>query len=190
MKIIGEETTKDRPEKKRGRPSKNAVAMTPAERKAASRMNRKRKEQDAEREGLIATLMESADLTSGFDKRWYLRNLTKQSIEELRERKTLIAELMEIYGSNQAQIISKVQEHRIIARRQEKQHRRGLIGLSIENLRLALEGVSGIPDTRGRLPNERWSGGTGVAEIESMANARQRSAQGRRVKPTGEGPNR
>jgi hypothetical protein len=57
MKIRGTETTDELPKKKRGRPPKNAAAMTPAERKAASRMNRKQKEQDAEREKIITTLM-------------------------------------------------------------------------------------------------------------------------------------
>ncbi len=51
------ETIEQRPAKKRGRPPKNAVAMTPAERKAASRANQKQKEQDAERKRIITALM-------------------------------------------------------------------------------------------------------------------------------------
>jgi len=57
MKIRGTETIEQRPAKKRGRPPKNDVAMTPAERKAASRTNQKQKEQDAEREEIITTLI-------------------------------------------------------------------------------------------------------------------------------------
>jgi len=188
MQIRGTKTVKERPEKKRGRPPKNAVAMTPAERQAASRMNRKRQEQDAEREELIDALMEQVSVRGEFDKKWYLRDFMKQSIEELRERKNLLAALLEIYRSQQAHIISKVKEHRMIARSHERVHLRELICLSIENLRLASDCVSGPSDIRGRLPNERRSGGTSTAEIERMAAARQRNSQGRRVKPTGEAP--
>jgi hypothetical protein len=188
MKIASTETTKERPEKKRGRPPKNAVAMTPAERKAASRMNRKQKEHDAEREDLIAALIEQADLGEGIVKTWYLRDLKALSIQELREHKNLIAALMEIYRSKQAHLIGKVAEHRRIARQQERQLLRELTRLSIDDLRLALEGVSDLPDTRGRLANERRSGKTGMPEIERIAAARARNAHGRRVLPRGPGP--
>src|SRR6266581_154124 len=45
------------PEPKRGRPPKHDVAMTPAERKAASRANQKAKLEDAERRNLIAKIV-------------------------------------------------------------------------------------------------------------------------------------
>ena len=177
------------PEKKKhGRPPKNAVAMTPAERKAASRANQKQKEQDAERADLIAALIKQADMSEGVEKRWYLRDLMELSIEDLRERKNLIAELMEIYRSRQAHVIGKAEKHRRIARQQERQHLRDLTGLSIEDLRLALKGLSDLPDTRGRLANERMSGQTGMPEIERIAAARERNAHGRRVEPKGAGP--
>jgi hypothetical protein len=185
MEITGTEATKERPAKKRGRPPKNAVAMTPAERKAASRLNRKQKEQDAEREDLIAALIKQADFSK---EKLYLQDLMELSIEELREHKKLIAALMEIYRGKQAHIISKVQEHRRIAGRQELQHLRELTRLSLEDLRLALKGLSDLPDTRGRLANERMSGKTGTPEIERIAVARERNAHGRRVVPRGEGP--
>jgi len=161
--------------------------MTPAERKAASRLNRRQKEQDAEREDLIAALIKQADFSKGEEK-WYLQDLMELSIEELREHKNLIAALMEIYRGKQAHIVSKVEEHRRIARRQERHHLQELTGLSIEDLRLALEGVSDLPDTRGRLANERRSGKTGMPEIERIAAARSRNAHGRRVLPRGPGP--
>src|SRR5438094_122342 len=43
--------------RKRGRPPKNTVAMTPAERKAASRTNQKAKQDDVERRKLIAEIL-------------------------------------------------------------------------------------------------------------------------------------
>jgi hypothetical protein len=84
MKIIGTETTKERPEKKRGRPSKNAVAMTPAERKAASRANQKQKEQDAERERIVTALVKMYKLPNG---RSLLQEVDFSSVptEKLRE---------------------------------------------------------------------------------------------------------
>jgi hypothetical protein len=188
MKIRSTETIEQRPVKKRGRPPKNAVAMTPAERKAASRANQIQKEQDAERENLIAALIKQADIIEGVEKRWHLRNVMGLSIEELREHRNLIAALMEIYRSKQAHIISRGEKHRRIARQQERQHLRDLMGLSIEDLRLALMGVSDLPDTRGRLPNERMSGETGMREIERIAAARERRSRGRRVVPGGAGP--
>jgi hypothetical protein len=188
MKITDAETTTERRKKKRGRPPKNAVAMTQAERKAASRMNLKQKQQDAEREDLIAALIKQADLKEGIVKTLYLRDLNELSIEELREHKKLIAALMEIYKSKQAHVIGKVKEHRRIARQQERQHVRELTVLSIEELRLALKGLSGLPDTRGRLANERMSGQTGTLEIERIAAARERNAHGRRVGRAGAGP--
>lgn len=178
---------KDHVAKKRGRPPKNGAAMTSAERKAASRMNRKQKEQDAEREDLIAALIKQADMGDGILKRWYLRDLMALSIEELREHKSLIAALMKIYRSRQGRIISKVQERRRSARDEERQHLRDLTGLSIEELRLTLEALSD-PDTRGRLAIETMSGATGMTEIERIAAAGQRSAHGRRVAPKGAGP--
>jgi hypothetical protein len=188
MKIRETETTEELPKKKRGRPPRNVVAMTPAERKAASRLNRKQKEQDAEREGLISALIQQVDFWDEVEKGRYLRDFMKLSIEELRERKNLIAELMEIYRSKQAHVIGKVAEHRRIARQQERQHLRGLTSLSIQNLRLALVGVGNHPDTRGRVANERRSGQTGMPEIERIAAARERNAYGRRVRPEGAGP--
>lgn len=65
MKIRGRETIEQRPAKKRGRPPKNDVAMTPAERKAASRTNQKQKEQDAEREEIITSLAKMYRLPDG-----------------------------------------------------------------------------------------------------------------------------
>src|SRR5690349_7646689 len=44
--------------KKRGRPPKHDVAMTPAERKAASRRNQNAKQDDAERRKLVSELMQ------------------------------------------------------------------------------------------------------------------------------------
>lgn len=176
------------PVKKRGRPLKNGVAMTPAERKAASRANQKRKEQDAEREHLIAALMKQADFSEGIDKTWHLRELMKQSIEDLRERKDLISALMKIYRSEQGHIISRVEEHRRSARQQEKLYLRNLTGLSIEDLRVTWNGVSNPLDTRGRLPNERMSGQTGTEQLERIAAARVRNAYGRRVRAEGAGP--
>jgi AT-hook transcription factor len=63
MKIRGTETAKELPEKKRGRPPKNAVAMTTAERKAASRANQKQKEENAEREEIITALAKMYSLS-------------------------------------------------------------------------------------------------------------------------------
>lgn len=151
MKPQGTEGAEEAPKRKRGRPPRNAVAMTAAERKAASRMNQKQKEQDA-------------------------------------ERKDLIAALMDIYRSQQAHIISKVAEHHRIARTHEVQHLRELNYLSIDKLRLALEGLSDFSDTRGRLTNERRSGETGAPELERIVAARERNARGRRVGPGGAGP--
>jgi hypothetical protein len=191
MKIEDMEIIEEHTAKKRGRPQKNAIAMTPAERKAASRSNRKQKEQNAERQDLIAALVRKADFGEGVEKKWYLENLMELSIAELREHKDLIAALMEIYSSTQAHVISnvrKAEEYRRIARQQERQHLRGLAGLSIEDLRLALKGVNGLPDTRGRSAKERMSGNTGMPEIERIAAARERSMHGRRIKPAGAGP--
>src|SRR2546425_10838846 len=109
---------------------------------------------ESARSKCFASLM-GIDCREGVEKRWYLRDLKKLSIEDLREHKNLIAALMEIYRSKQAHVIGKVAEHRRIAREQERQHLRGLTGLSIKDLRLALKGVSDLPDTRGRLANER-----------------------------------
>lgn len=188
MEIRSTETIDQRPAKKRGRPPRNAAAMTPAERKAASRANQKRKEQDAERKHLIAALMKQADLSEGIDTTLHLRELMKHSIEELRERKNLIAELMEIYRSKEAHVIGKAEKYRRIGRQQERQHLRDLTGLSIEELRVTLKGVNDPLDTRGRLPNERRSGETGMKELQRIAAARVRDAYGRKVRPKGRGP--
>lgn len=176
------------PARKRGRPPKNGVAMTPAERKAASRADQKQKQQDAERERLIAALMKQADLGEGIVKTWLLQDLMRESIEELRERKNLISALMRFYRSEQAHITSKVEEHRRVARQQEKLHLRALTEMSIEDLRVTFNGVSDRPDVLGRLPNERMSGHTGMEELERIAAARVRDAYGRRVRPEGAGP--
>jgi hypothetical protein len=84
MRIGDGETAKELPKKKRGRPPKNAVAMTPAERKAASRMNRKQKEQDAERERIITALAEMYRLS---DRRSLQQQLDFSGVptEKLRE---------------------------------------------------------------------------------------------------------
>jgi hypothetical protein len=188
MEIEGTETIERNTANKRGRPPKNTIAMTPAERKAASRRNRKEKEQSAEREDLIAAHVREACLGEGIIKRWLLKKLMALSIEELREHKVLTAKLIEIYRSRQAQIISKSEEQRRSARQQEISHLRALKQLSIEELRLTWTGVSSPSDAEGRLTNERRSGETGNGEIERIAAARERSRNGRRVSAEGPGP--
>jgi hypothetical protein len=184
MEIEGTETIEQNTANKCGRPPKNAIAMTPAERKAASRKNRKEKEQHAEREDVIAALVKEVEM----DKKWYLEKLMELSIEELREHKDLTAKLMEIYRSRQAHIISKAEEQRRIARRNEIRYRQDLTRLSIEDLRLTFYGVSSPSDTKGRLTNERRSGETGNGEIERIAAAIERNRHGRRVSAEGPGP--
>jgi len=184
MELEGTETIEQNPANKRGRPRKNAIAMTPAERKAASRKNRKEKEQNAEREDVIAALVKEVDM----DKKWYLEKLMELSIEELREHKDLTAKLMEIYRSRQAHIISKAEEQRRIARGNEIRYRQDLTRLSIEDLRLTFYGVSSPSDFDGRLRNERRSGDTDNGKIERIAAARERSMHGRRVSAEGPGP--
>ena len=187
MEIEGTETIEQNTANKRGRPPKNTIAMTPAERKAASRRNQKEKEQNAEREDLIAEQVRKACVGEGMVKRWYQQKLMQLSIEELRERGDLIATLMEIYRSRQAHIISKAEEPRRSARQNEICHLRDLTALSIEELRLTFEGVSGS-DTHGRLPNERRSGDTDNRGIERIAAAIERNRHGRRVSAGGPGP--
>jgi hypothetical protein len=70
------------PEKKRGRPPKNAVSMTPAESKAASRANQKQKERDAEREEMIIALAKMYRLP---DRDRHLLRRQADSAERLRE---------------------------------------------------------------------------------------------------------
>jgi len=90
--------------KKRGRPPKYGVAMTPAERKAASRLNQEQKQQDAERRNLISSLMkiftrqelrivddpkrrdkvEERRNTARQQQRVYLADLNQLSVKELR----------------------------------------------------------------------------------------------------------
>ena len=154
MEVEGTETIERNTANKRGRPSKNAIAMTPAERKAASRRNRKEKAQSAEREDLIAAQVRKACVGEGKVKRWYQEKLTQLSIEELGERGDLIAKLMEIYRSKQAHIISKAEEPRRRARQNEIRYLRDLTELSIEELQLTFEGVR-HSDIHGRLPIER-----------------------------------
>jgi len=77
-------TTEERPEKKRGRPPKNALAMTPAERKAASRANQKQKEQDAERERIISALAKMYRLPNGRSLQQQL-DFSRVPTEKLRE---------------------------------------------------------------------------------------------------------
>ena len=70
------------PARKRGRPPKNTVAMTPAERKAASRANQKQKERDAKREEMIIALAMMYRLP---DRDRHLLRRQADSTEKLRE---------------------------------------------------------------------------------------------------------
>jgi hypothetical protein len=108
----GTEISKELPEKKRGRPTKSCVAMTPAERKAASRLNQKQKRQDVERENLITELMkiyrsnqthiiskvQTHRMIARDQERRYLQDLTGLSIEVLRLAFDVMRDHLDTYG--------------------------------------------------------------------------------------------
>jgi hypothetical protein len=81
--------------KRRGRPPKNAIAMTPAERKAASRANQKRNEQDAEREKIITALRKMYRLPGGHS---LLRESDLSHVPTEKLRESLESKPVEIRG--------------------------------------------------------------------------------------------
>jgi len=141
--------------KKRGPKPKYGTAMTPAERQTRSRTNRKQIQDDAER-----------------------RN---QQIQDDVRRKALIAELMEIYDRQQANVVKTenkkaTDERRAVDRKQRAQFHIYLMALPVEDLKLALETEKQAPDTHGRLPDERSGEGKrqfGQSEIERLLATRQ-----------------
>jgi hypothetical protein len=135
--------------KKMGRPPRLGVAMTPAERKAASRLNRKQKEQDAERRRLIAELMKI-----------YRRQQSRIVIDARKTHK-------------------KWEDAHKAARQHERQHLDELTQMSLAGLQSVLGIQTRTPDTHGRLHNERsgeTERGYGQSEIERILAAQQHDA--------------
>lgn len=130
--------------KRRGRPPKHGVAMTAAERKAASRAWQKEEQQDAERRKLVAELLIIEK-----------RNLAKpggETITELGKDR--------IRSANR-QYLQTLHDN--------------LLHQSIDALRKSLKALEELPDSHGRLHNER-SGeaerSMGQSEMEKLDNAR------------------
>lgn len=144
---------------KPGRPPLHGVAMTAAERTAASRAKRKAKLDDAERRGLIAKLM---------------KIYNRQESDVVRDPKHPRPQLE---AEQQATI-----------RQQRSQYLSALKSMTLEQLRIAFDGKS-LSDQHGRLPNERSGEGPrkfGQSEIEQIESARQWNTG--KVKPEGAGP--
>ncbi len=125
----------------------------------------------------------------------------QQAKQDEAERTKLIAELMKIYDRQQVDSLSSVAF--AVDRKQRAQYHRDLTGLSVAELRVAMEGKQ-TPDTHGRLHNER-SGEKeqigGQSEIEIIIGAKQHDsgyfededqnpnmAAGFRVNPVGAAP--
>jgi len=141
--------------KKLGRPPKHGAAMTTAERQTQSRANRKQEQENAERE-------------------------TQQKQDDAK-REGLIAELMEIYDRQQSDIVKDKEdkkvtdERRKTDRKQRAQYHSDLMGLSLAELRVAID-VKATPDTHGRLTDERSGENKrqfGQSEIERLSATRQ-----------------
>src|SRR5882724_4786512 len=118
------------------------------------------------------------------------------------ERRNLIAELMKIYRRQQSDSLSSV-AFAVVDRKQRAQYHKDLKGLSVAELRVAMEGKQ-TPDSHGRLHDER-SGEKertgGQSEIEKILGAKQHDssyfededqdpsmAAGFRVNPVGTAP--
>ena len=128
------------------------------------------------------------------------------------ERRKIVAELMNIYRRQQADIVEgkdkkATLERRGAARVQERQYLNNLLELPLEKLKLALETQKQTPDSHGRLHNERSGEDKrkhGQSEMERLLAARQSVSSnfvinddmetiklmsaGSKVKPEGAGP--
>jgi hypothetical protein len=108
--------------------------MTPAERKALSRANKKQKLKD-------------------------------------RQRRDLIAKLMTIYKRQQSDVIvirhdrAGAEDRRGQDRALRSQYLSSLIQLSLDELRLALDVQTEIPDSHGRSRDEAMTGGTKIEKV-------------------------
>jgi hypothetical protein len=118
--------------KKRGRPPKHGTAMTDAKRKAQSRAGQQSAEIETERQNIIKQLMKIYD----------------------RQASSVL-----FVGPDGKRIAGA--DHRIAQdAAQQRAYLDGLEQLSLEDLKLALEGKS-TPDSRGTLPGESSGGKTG-----------------------------
>jgi hypothetical protein len=150
--------------KKRGRPPKSGVAMTPAERKAASRLNLEQTKQDKERRDLIARLVKIYD---------------RQALH------------VTVTGHDR-DAESRAEDRRASDRIQRRQYLENLKLLTLSELKLTAEGKN-VPDSRGRLPGEMKSGGHGSRELGNILDAELKDMGGpdsiaTPVKPEGRSP--
>lgn len=151
------------PAKKPGRPPKFGVAMTLAERKAASRLNQKAKKEDAERRNLIVKLMKTYD----------------------RQASRVIV----VPGYINGEAIAEDRRGR--DRVQRRQYLEELKSLTLEELKVTAEGKK-TPDSRGRLPGELNSGGVDSSKLGKILDTELKEMGGPNsivtsVKPDGSG---
>ncbi len=140
-----------------GAPPKHGVAMTPAERQAASRADRKAKQDAAEREKLIT------ELTEIYDRQ--------------------VSKVIVVGQDRDAE--KRAEDRRGDDRIKRRQYLDELNNMSLEELRLATEGKE-TPDSRGTLPGETTGGFDGT-KVEKIIEADVRATTGGQVKPDGRG---